>query len=264
MAKLLSAHWYTSAWIHQNQQSYTIGSTHPKAMWSLSHCTINELLESFYFNFAIKIISYDFHRIVISFILSFIVSITCVIFRLGCSLKTEFMRAILAALRRASAFVGQVCDIDIDIVIIVNLLGKSVILILILWSLAICWASLWHWYWYCDHCQFVAQVCDIEIDIMIIIDCAFVGQFWSVLLSLKVFLISAGRAMESVVGIVIAIVIVIAIGIGKSGWYSDQYQSVRRGSDQCGKGDGWSDLNFWYFSMTLLGLGMLSIKQYHS
>ena len=122
-------------------------------MWSLSHCTINELLESFYFNFAIKIISYDFHRIVISFILSFIVTITCVIFRLGCSLKTEFMRAILAALRRASAFVGQVCDIDIDIVIIVNLLGKSVILILILWSLSIRRASLWYWNWYCDHCQ---------------------------------------------------------------------------------------------------------------
>ena len=30
-----------------------------------------------------------------------------VILRLGCSLKTEFMRAIRAALRRASAFVGQ-------------------------------------------------------------------------------------------------------------------------------------------------------------
>ena len=72
----------------------------------------------------------------------------------------------------------------------------------------------------------MAQVCDIEIDIVIIVDCAFVGQFWSVLLSLKVYLISAGRAMESLVGIGIAIVIVFAIGIGKSGWYSDQYQSV--------------------------------------
>lgn len=29
------------------------------------------------------------------------------ILREGCSLKTEFIRAILAALRRASAFVGQ-------------------------------------------------------------------------------------------------------------------------------------------------------------
>ena len=32
------------------------------------------------------------------------------IFRLGCSLKTEFIRAILAALLLASAFVGHVCD----------------------------------------------------------------------------------------------------------------------------------------------------------
>ena len=37
---------------------------------------------------------------------------TWVIFRLGCSLKTEFMSAILAALLRASAFVGHVCKIN--------------------------------------------------------------------------------------------------------------------------------------------------------
>jgi hypothetical protein len=30
----------------------------------------------------------------------------------GCSLNTEFIRAILAALRRASAFVGQFCNQD--------------------------------------------------------------------------------------------------------------------------------------------------------
>ena len=73
-------------------------------------------------------ISYNFHRIVIGFILSFIVSITCVIFRLGCSLKTEFMRAILAALRRASAFVGQVW--------LVWLLVLVSLLVLVLASLA--------------------------------------------------------------------------------------------------------------------------------
>jgi len=31
----------------------------------------------------------------------------------GCSLNTEFIRAILAALRRASAFVGQFCKQDV-------------------------------------------------------------------------------------------------------------------------------------------------------
>ena len=36
----------------------------------------------------------------------------------GCSLNTEFMRAILAALRRASAFVGQFCKQNVVICII--------------------------------------------------------------------------------------------------------------------------------------------------
>ena len=36
------------------------------------------------------------------------------IFREGCSLKTEFIKAILAALRRASALVGQFCKRKLD------------------------------------------------------------------------------------------------------------------------------------------------------
>jgi len=39
-----------------------------------------------------------------------------VIFLEGCSLKTEFINAIFAALLLASAFVGQFCKIDENII----------------------------------------------------------------------------------------------------------------------------------------------------
>ena len=88
------------------------------------------------------------HRNVISFMLRITVSITCVIFRLGCSLKTEFIRAILAALRRASAFVGQVWSV---LLLLLLLLMASLVGIVI---------GIGKSGWYSDLCQSVQRGSD--------------------------------------------------------------------------------------------------------
>ena len=86
-----------------------IGNAHPKTMRGLGHCAINELLKCFLF-----IYKKNTTRSLVTFSITSAIQIlrviTCVILRLGCSLKTEFIKAILAALLRASALVGQVCD----------------------------------------------------------------------------------------------------------------------------------------------------------
>ena len=82
-------------------------------------------------------------------------SITWVIFRLGCSLKTEFIRAILAALRRASAFVGQVWSVLLLLLLLLvlaSMVGILNICIGVGVGIDICIGTSG---WYSDRCQSV-------------------------------------------------------------------------------------------------------------